>query len=88
LQNGEWRSYSGDAGSRKYAPLDQINKDSVKALKIAWPRPAVDAGQRSAAALREQLPRDAADAERGAIQPSGVGPKCVNVLPGSSSRHE
>jgi quinoprotein glucose dehydrogenase len=41
-QNGEWRSYSGDPGSRKYAPLDQINKDNVKALRIAWRRPAVD----------------------------------------------
>lgn len=41
-QNGEWRSYSGDPGSRKYAPLDQINKDNVKTLKIAWRRPAVD----------------------------------------------
>ena len=25
--NGEWRSYSGDSGSTKYAPLDQITKD-------------------------------------------------------------
>ena len=41
-QTGEWRSYSGDAGSRKYSPLDQINKDNVKTLKIAWRRPAVD----------------------------------------------
>jgi quinoprotein glucose dehydrogenase len=41
-QNGEWRSYSGDPGSRKYSPLDQINKDNVKTLKIAWRRPAVD----------------------------------------------
>ena len=41
-QNGEWRNYSGDSGSRKYSPLDQINKDNVKTLKIAWRRPAVD----------------------------------------------
>ena len=40
--NGEWRSYCGDAGSTKYAPLDQINKDNVKKLRIAWRRPAVD----------------------------------------------
>ena len=26
-ENGEWRSYSGDPGSTKYAPLDQINQD-------------------------------------------------------------
>ena len=41
-QNGEWRSYAGDPGSRKYAPLDQINKDNVRTLRIAWRRPAVD----------------------------------------------
>jgi quinoprotein glucose dehydrogenase len=33
---GEWRYYGGDAGSNKYSPLDQINKDTVKNLKIAW----------------------------------------------------
>src|SRR5436309_11328088 len=41
-QNGEWRSYAGDPGSRKYTPLDQINKENVKSLKIAWRRPSVD----------------------------------------------
>ena len=40
--NGEWRSYSGDPGSTKYAPLDQINRANVKSLRIAWRRPAVD----------------------------------------------
>jgi quinoprotein glucose dehydrogenase len=41
-QSGEWRSYSGDPGSRKYSPLDQITKENVRNLKIAWRRPAVD----------------------------------------------
>jgi len=41
-QNIEWPSYAGDPGSRKYAPLDQINKDNVRTLKIVWRRPAVD----------------------------------------------
>jgi len=41
-QNGEWRSYAGDLGSRKYAPLDQINKSNVRNLRIAWRRPAVE----------------------------------------------
>lgn len=41
-RNGEWRSYSGDSGSTKYAPLDQIDKDNVAKLRIAWRRPAVD----------------------------------------------
>src|ERR1700681_4074029 len=35
-KNGEWRSYGGDTGSTKYSPLDQINKDNVKDLKIVW----------------------------------------------------
>ncbi len=35
-KNGEWRYYGGDAGSTKYSPLDQINKDNVKDLRIAW----------------------------------------------------
>jgi glucose dehydrogenase len=34
--NGEWRYYGGDAGSTRYAPLDQINKQNVKDLRIAW----------------------------------------------------
>src|SRR4029453_2027919 len=41
-ENGEGRSQSGDAGSMKYAPLDQINRANVKNLRIAWRRPAVD----------------------------------------------
>ena len=35
-KNGEWRSWGGDPGSTRYAPLDQINRDNVKNLKIAW----------------------------------------------------
>ena len=41
-KDGQWRSYSGDLGSTKYAPLDQIGKNNVKSLRIAWRRPAVD----------------------------------------------
>jgi quinoprotein glucose dehydrogenase len=33
---GEWRFYGGDAGSTKYAPLDQINATNVKQLTITW----------------------------------------------------
>ena len=40
---GEWRSYNGDTGSTKYAPLDQINKSNVSKVEILWRRPAVDA---------------------------------------------
>src|SRR5688572_14227256 len=34
--SGEWRHYGADAGSTKYSPLDQINKDNVRNLRIAW----------------------------------------------------
>ena len=33
---GEWRYYGGDAGGTKYSPLDQINRDNVADLEIAW----------------------------------------------------
>jgi quinoprotein glucose dehydrogenase len=32
----EWRYYGGDAGSTKYSPLEQINRENVAKLKIAW----------------------------------------------------
>src|SRR5262245_33307390 len=34
--NVEWKYYGADAGGTKYSPLDQINKDNVKDLRIAW----------------------------------------------------
>lgn len=33
---GTWPAYGGDAGSTKYAPLDQINADNVDQLEVAW----------------------------------------------------
>ena len=35
-KGGEWRAYAGEPGSTKYSPLDQINKDNAKTLRIAW----------------------------------------------------
>lgn len=32
----EWRSYAGDRGSTKYTPLDQIDRDNLHRLEIAW----------------------------------------------------
>jgi quinoprotein glucose dehydrogenase len=43
----EWRSYSADPGSTKYAPIDQINPSNVARLTIAWRRPSVDASLRT-----------------------------------------
>ena len=40
--DGEWPYYAGDIGSTKYAPLDQITRENVTSLEVAWRRPAVD----------------------------------------------
>ena len=36
VTNGEWPHWGGDLGNTKYSPLDQINRDNVKNLRIAW----------------------------------------------------
>jgi quinoprotein glucose dehydrogenase len=33
---GEWRVYGADLANTKYAPLDQISRDNVRSLRIAW----------------------------------------------------
>jgi glucose dehydrogenase len=33
---GEWPTYGGTLHNARYSPLDQINRDTVKRLKIAW----------------------------------------------------
>jgi len=35
-KNGEWRAFSADEGSTRYSPLDQINRDTIKDLRVAW----------------------------------------------------
>src|SRR5262249_44651805 len=35
-EDGEWQAYGRDAGGTRYSPLAQINRDTVKDLKIAW----------------------------------------------------
>ena len=35
-KNGEWPHWGADHGNTKYSPLDQINRDNVKNLRIAW----------------------------------------------------
>jgi hypothetical protein len=36
VTNGEWRATGGDGGQTRYSPLDQITRDSVKDLRVAW----------------------------------------------------
>src|SRR6476659_2121967 len=38
-----WPAYSGDRASTKYSPLDQINRDTVGKLSIAWRQSGVPA---------------------------------------------
>jgi quinoprotein glucose dehydrogenase len=45
--NGEWRYYGGDAQSTKYSPLDQINRDNVGKLQVAWTWKAQNFGPRA-----------------------------------------
>jgi quinoprotein glucose dehydrogenase len=33
---GEWRAYSADEGSTRYSPLDQVTRDNVGNLQVAW----------------------------------------------------
>jgi quinoprotein glucose dehydrogenase len=33
---GDWRAYGGDAGSTRYSSLDQINRDNIDDLRVAW----------------------------------------------------
>ena len=35
-QGGDWKAYGGDEGSTRYSPLDQINRDNIKDLRVAW----------------------------------------------------
>ena len=35
-KGGEWRVYGGGEWSTHYSPIDQINRDNIKDLKVAW----------------------------------------------------
>ena len=54
--NGEWRSYGGDLGSTKYAPLDQIDASNFADLRLAWRWTSADQSL-DLEALREGRPR-------------------------------
>jgi quinoprotein glucose dehydrogenase len=36
VKTGDWTAYGGDNGSTRYSPLDQINRDNVRNLQVAW----------------------------------------------------
>ena len=35
-ENGQWRYYGGGPGSTRYSPIEQINRDNVDRLEVAW----------------------------------------------------
>jgi quinoprotein glucose dehydrogenase len=35
-KNGEWRAYGAEEASTRYSPVDQITRDNVKNLEVAW----------------------------------------------------
>ena len=43
-----WQYYGGDRRASRYSPLDQIARDNVRNLRVAWRRPAVDAQLKNA----------------------------------------
>ena len=36
FQAGDWPAYGHDPGGQRFSPLTQINRDTVKGLKVAW----------------------------------------------------
>ncbi len=36
LSQGEWTTWGGDAGFSRYSPLDQINRENVGTVEVAW----------------------------------------------------
>ncbi len=38
LPVGEWRAYGADKAGTKYSPLDEINRETIGNLRIAWRR--------------------------------------------------
>jgi hypothetical protein len=35
-RTGEWKAYGGDEGSTRYSPLDQMSRENIKDLRVAW----------------------------------------------------
>jgi quinoprotein glucose dehydrogenase len=36
VRDVEWRMYRGNLAAQNYSPLDQINRDNVGSLRVAW----------------------------------------------------
>ena len=51
-QTGEWRAYAADHAGSRYAPLGQINTETVHDLEIAWRQSTVPEATRQGNAMR------------------------------------
>ena len=49
---GEWRAWGADKASTKYAPLDQINTDTINDLTVVWRQSATPAEISARASVR------------------------------------
>src|SRR5262245_62456816 len=55
-KNGEWRAYAAEEASTKYSPLDQITRDNVKTLEVAWTFKIDNFGSAAQTATNETTP--------------------------------
>ena len=55
-KNGEWRAYAAEEASTKYSPLDQITRDNVKNLEVAWTFKIDNFGSAAQTATNESTP--------------------------------
>ncbi len=55
---GEWASYAGGASGGRYSRLDQITKDNVASLRIAWQWASIDKPLQSNPALKRTRQQD------------------------------
>ena len=51
-QTSEWRAYAADHAGTKYAPVSQINKQTVHDLQIVWRQSTVPAATRRGNTMR------------------------------------
>ena len=54
----EWRHYAGSVNGQKYSPLDQINKENVSQLRVAWRSPSPDLAFKDDPILRRSRNED------------------------------
>lgn len=51
-QSWEWREYSGDSGSSRFSPLQQIDRSNVEHLEVAWELETLPKGYRAQGTLQ------------------------------------